>query len=196
MSLLNQGRNEIRFNNSDGKCLLENWVEEVGYKFLYKRPCIYSDVQIRPWYLFISIYRILLQYPIQQSIVASVFIMFIFSSLQRQVADYDKIDKDEKITSSAQIFRDGHSGILTTELDARVDNVTTVRHSYKKPEPCGVRLVGNGIKNYRSGVADVITSCTENIFAYEQLFTVIQPIFQVIFTNTNLYVTCVMVKSF
>lgn len=139
-------------------------------------------------------YRILLQYPIQQFIMASVFIMFIFSSLQRQVADYDKIDKDEKITSSAQIFRDGHSGILTTELDARVDNVTTVRHSYKKPEPCGVRLVGNGIKNYRSWVADVITSCTENIF--KQLFTVIQPIFQVIFTNTNLYVTCVMVKSF
>lgn len=194
MSLLNQGRNEIRFNNSDGKCLLENWVEEVGYKFLYKRPCIYRDVYIRPWYLFISIYRILLQYPIQQFIMASVFIMFIFSSLQRQVADYDKIDKDEKITSSAQIFRDGHSGILTTELDARVDNVTTVRHSYKKPEPCGVRLVGNGIKNYRSWVADVITSCTENIF--KQLFTVIQPIFQVIFTNTNLYVTCVMVKSF
>lgn len=28
MSILNQGRNEIRFNNSDGKCLLENWVEE------------------------------------------------------------------------------------------------------------------------------------------------------------------------
>lgn len=174
MSLLNQGRNEIRFNNSDGKCLLENWVEEVGYKFLntYKRPCIYRDVYIyiRPWY-----FRILLQYPIQQ-FMASVFIFFIFSSLQRQVADYDKIDKDEKITSSAQIFRDGHSGILTTELDARVDNVTTVRHSYKKPEPCGVRLVGNGIKNYRSGVADVITSCTKNIF--KQLFTVIQPIFR------------------
>ncbi|CAH1795783.1 unnamed protein product [Owenia fusiformis] len=28
MSTLNQGRNEIRFNNSSGKCLLENWVEE------------------------------------------------------------------------------------------------------------------------------------------------------------------------
>lgn len=28
MSILNQGRNEIRCNNSEGKCLLENWVEE------------------------------------------------------------------------------------------------------------------------------------------------------------------------
>lgn len=28
MTTLNQGRNEIRFNNSGGKCLLENWVEE------------------------------------------------------------------------------------------------------------------------------------------------------------------------
>ena len=30
MSILNQGRNEIRVNNSGAKCLLENWVEEVG----------------------------------------------------------------------------------------------------------------------------------------------------------------------
>lgn len=66
--------------------------------------------------------------------------------LQRQVADYDKIDKDEKITSSAQIFRDGHSGILTTDMDAKVDNITTVRQSYKTPQPCGVRLVGNVLK--------------------------------------------------
>ena len=29
MSILNQGRNEIRVNNSGAKCLLENWVEEV-----------------------------------------------------------------------------------------------------------------------------------------------------------------------
>ncbi|XP_064620500.1 sperm-associated antigen 8-like [Lineus longissimus] len=28
MSSLNQGRNEIRFNNSGGMCLMENWVEE------------------------------------------------------------------------------------------------------------------------------------------------------------------------
>merc|ERR1712226_1176782 len=28
MTTLNEGRNEIRFNNSGGKCLLENWVEE------------------------------------------------------------------------------------------------------------------------------------------------------------------------
>jgi len=24
-----EGRNEVRFNNSGGRCLLENWVEEV-----------------------------------------------------------------------------------------------------------------------------------------------------------------------
>lgn len=29
-SLANEGRNEIRVNNSSGKCLLENWVEEVS----------------------------------------------------------------------------------------------------------------------------------------------------------------------
>lgn len=121
-------------------------------------------------YLFISIQN-RSECTIVYSSLHLYFLYLFFLLLQRQVADYDKIDKDEKITSSAQIFRDGHSGILTTELDARVDNVTTVRHSYKKPEPCGVRLVGNDIKNYGSGVADVLTICTENIF--EKLCTVI-----------------------
>lgn len=34
MSVLNDGRNEIRVNNSDGKCLLENWVEERAVKHI------------------------------------------------------------------------------------------------------------------------------------------------------------------
>lgn len=33
MSTLNEGRNEIRVNNSNSKCLLENWVEEVSEVF-------------------------------------------------------------------------------------------------------------------------------------------------------------------
>ncbi|KAK3096671.1 hypothetical protein FSP39_002263 [Pinctada imbricata] len=95
MSLLNQGRNEIRFNNSDGKCLLENWVEE------------------------------------------------------RAVQDYDKIDKNEQITSSAQIFRDGHSGILTTDFNSGVEKLTTVRESYTEPQPCQVPLVGTKEQLYK-----------------------------------------------
>ncbi|VDI84225.1 sperm-associated antigen 8-like isoform X1 [Mytilus galloprovincialis] len=88
MSILNQGRNEIRFNNADGKCLLENWVEE------------------------------------------------------RSVNPYDCVEEDVKVTSSAERFKDGHIGILTTELEAPASKLTTVRESYKKPEPCGVRLMG------------------------------------------------------
>merc|ERR1712141_870751 len=34
MTALNDGRNEIRVNNSDGKCLLENWVEERSVKHI------------------------------------------------------------------------------------------------------------------------------------------------------------------
>ena len=33
MTTLNEGRNEIRIGNSDAKCLLENWVEEVSTSF-------------------------------------------------------------------------------------------------------------------------------------------------------------------
>ena len=46
MSALNQGRNEIRFNNSDGKCLLENWVEEVLHstQFNVAGPCMHKTL--------------------------------------------------------------------------------------------------------------------------------------------------------
>ena len=30
MTTLNDGRNEVRIGNSDAKCLIENWVEEVS----------------------------------------------------------------------------------------------------------------------------------------------------------------------
>lgn len=32
MSSRFEGRNEIRYNNSGGRCLLENWVEEVNIR--------------------------------------------------------------------------------------------------------------------------------------------------------------------
>ncbi|XP_033750691.1 sperm-associated antigen 8-like [Pecten maximus] len=88
MSILNEGRNEIRFNNSNSQCLIENWVEE------------------------------------------------------RAVKQFDEVEDDTNITSSAQKFRDGHLGVLTTDFDANAEKLTTVRASYKRPEPCGVRLVG------------------------------------------------------
>lgn len=40
-------------------------------------------------------------------------------------------------------------GILTTDFDAGAENVTTIRASYKKPEPCGVRLTGTSLWNKR-----------------------------------------------
>jgi len=89
MSVLNQGRNEIRFNNSDGKCLLENWVEE------------------------------------------------------RQVKGYDTVhDESKEGQCSAQLFRDGHVGLLTTNLEAQPVNESTVKASFKPPVQSGVRLEG------------------------------------------------------
>ncbi|KAH3843966.1 sperm-associated antigen 8-like [Dreissena polymorpha] len=87
MSILNQGRNEIRFNNSEGKCLLENWVEE------------------------------------------------------RQTQKYDTIN-DDKCESKAQLFRDGHVGVLTINVDSKLESETTVRASYKKPVHPGIPLEG------------------------------------------------------
>ncbi|XP_060576902.1 sperm-associated antigen 8-like [Ruditapes philippinarum] len=96
MSILNQGRNEIRFNNSDGKCLLENWVEE------------------------------------------------------RAVKNYDTV-RDVKTSggSKAELFKDGHAGVLTINLEAKPENETTVRASYKTPVHPGIPLEGNKSKLMR-----------------------------------------------
>ncbi|XP_013416545.1 sperm-associated antigen 8 [Lingula anatina] len=88
MSTLNQGRNEIRFNNSGGRCLLENWVEE------------------------------------------------------RNVAHLDPAGGGADVTSLAQVFKHGHNGVLSTEFDAKAENLTTVRESYRPPTKPGVRQVG------------------------------------------------------
>merc|ERR1711860_186511 len=95
MSILNQGRNEIRFNNSDGKCLLENWVEE------------------------------------------------------RAVKGYDTVTDVKTSGSKAELFKDGHAGVLTINLNARPENETTVRASYKTPSHPGIPLEGNKSKLMR-----------------------------------------------
>merc|ERR1711976_804355 len=81
MTTLNQGRNEIRFNNSGAKCLLENWVEE------------------------------------------------------RAVEEFDPSDLNAGVTSGAQQFKDGHKGLLSTEINASVEKETTFRESYQYRQP-------------------------------------------------------------
>lgn len=88
MTTLNEGRNEIRFNNSGGKCLLENWVEE------------------------------------------------------RRVSGLDPANINGDVSSSAKLYKDGHKGVLTTNLDSTTEKITTFRESYKKPTSPGVRERG------------------------------------------------------
>merc|ERR1711976_557833 len=71
-----QGRNYIRFNNSKGKTLLENWVED------------------------------------------------------RAVEDIDPTNLGDA-KSSAQVYKDGHKGLLTIEQEQPLDGLTTYKHSYR-----------------------------------------------------------------
>jgi len=89
MERLNDGRNEIRVNNSAGRCLLENWVEE------------------------------------------------------RSNSDRDPpLDRDYNLQERAGFLRSGHSGLITIDGNAKVENVTTVRASYTPQQPDQTRLVG------------------------------------------------------
>lgn len=85
--LTDEGRNDIPVNNSKGKILLENWVEE------------------------------------------------------RAVADLDPTNLGDA-TSSAQVFKDGHRGLLSVDVDTPLEGITTYRHSYKPPHGPGVASKG------------------------------------------------------
>ncbi|XP_002739377.1 sperm-associated antigen 8-like [Saccoglossus kowalevskii] len=85
MTTLNPSRT---INNSDGKCLLENWVEE------------------------------------------------------RSTRDLGLDDKSKDSTNIKQLGVRGHSGILTTNNEAKQEKISTCMDSYRPPESPGVRLVG------------------------------------------------------
>lgn len=45
-----EGRNEIRFNNAGGKCLLENWVEERATQHLEMTDTNIDEVNSVVWF--------------------------------------------------------------------------------------------------------------------------------------------------
>lgn len=62
--------------------------------------------------------------------------------LQRAVSHIDPLTVKEPPKGAAQIFKDGHKGILSTEFDAEADNLTTVRQVYTEPKYPGVATKG------------------------------------------------------
>ncbi|XP_039270986.2 sperm-associated antigen 8-like [Styela clava] len=110
MSSRFEGRNEIRFNNSGGRCLLENWVEE------------------------------------------------------RATAKLEPTDVNSEYTSSAQLHRHGHKGLLTLETDARAEKLTTVRESYQEPKFPQVLLKGKKAKLIEQMLYDEIGQQTHEDF--------------------------------
>ncbi|KXJ25973.1 Sperm-associated antigen 8 [Exaiptasia diaphana] len=81
----------IRHNNSGGKTLLDNWVEE------------------------------------------------------RQTEQF----KDPDATQS-KLQKYGHRGIMTTEFDAKAENLSTVRVSYQEPRQLGIRTTGTKEEQMRA----------------------------------------------
>ena len=62
---------------------------------------------------------------------------------QRAVGEIDTTDKGKNFTSSAQSFKDGHTGLLTTDTNADQEKLTTVRVSYRPPQGPAVSQKGN-----------------------------------------------------
>lgn len=63
--------------------------------------------------------------------------------MQRAVGHIDPISElNDDLTSGAQIFKDGHKGLLTTNFEDGVSNVTEIRENYKPPKGTGIRTLG------------------------------------------------------
>ncbi|EDO37651.1 predicted protein [Nematostella vectensis] len=56
---------------------------------------------------------------------------------ERQSAPFE-----DPSVSIPQLHKFGHRGVLTTDFEAEPEKLTTVRHSYRSPEPLGIRTIG------------------------------------------------------
>ena len=72
-----------------------------------------------------------------------------FFALQRAVNHIDPSSNlSEGLTSSAQVYKDGHRGLLSTEFSTPAEDKTTFRVSYKPPQGPGVPLKGKFAHSY------------------------------------------------
>ena len=56
------------------------------------------------------------------------------------------MEKDEtKQHGAAQVFKDGHTALLTTQLQTPVEDESTFQYSYKPPRGPGVREKGKSM---------------------------------------------------
>ena len=53
----------------------------------------------------------------------------------------------DKITSSAQIFKDGHKGIVTLDYEKKLEDETLYQAMYQKRLPVGKDQIGKAILN-------------------------------------------------
>lgn len=74
---------------------------------------------------------------------------------QRAVAHIDPLEIKEPHKGAAQIFKDGHQGILNTEFEAPADNLTTVRVTYTEPQYPGVAVKGNRQRMMEQAFAEI-----------------------------------------
>ncbi len=58
------------------------------------------------------------------------------------MASIDPTDLNADMTSGAQLFKNGHTGLLTINQTAPSEQLTTVRTSYRPPRGPDVRLKG------------------------------------------------------
>ena len=75
--------------------------------------------------------------------------------MQRAVSHIDPTEIREPQKGAAQIFKDGHKGLLNTDFKAPVESLTTVRAAYTEPQYPGVAVKGTRQKMMEQAFAEI-----------------------------------------
>lgn len=132
-------------NKPDGRCLLGNWVEEVCFTACLNDPAGWGLAKfclLSWWYIcscsMNALYLIILH--LYNDMLH--FSFFFFHAFQRATALLDRTGP------RSCVHKHGHTGILTLDVAAKVQGISTFKATFNSPKSLGVRQKGR-LKWYR-----------------------------------------------
>lgn len=81
---------------------------------------------------------------------------------ERQVASLEAGNRQEDGTLTTSLHRQGHKGILTTDLSSSMQKTSTVEETFKSPEGPRVRMTGSRREALQKALYEMVSKEVEN----------------------------------
>ncbi|KAF6019989.1 SPAG8 [Bugula neritina] len=86
------------------------------------------------------------------------------NNMVRAVSHIDPTEVKEPHKGAAQIFKDGHQGLLNTNFNAPAENLTLVRETYTEPRYPGVAVKGTKQRMMEQAFAEIASEQVKRSF--------------------------------